>query len=67
MAVAVTCRSVSGSTRTISRGASFSPQRHVGVGAIYSRLLGDAAASPVTALRGSEDQLFAGVAIIYAS
>ena len=45
---------------------SFSPNWHVGAGVIYSRLVGDAADSPVVDDRGSADQVFAGAAIGYA-
>jgi outer membrane protein len=45
---------------------SFNEHWHASGGVIYSRLLGDAADSPVVDKRGSEDQLFAGVGIAYA-
>ena len=45
---------------------SFSENWHLGGGVIYSRLLGDAADSPVTDKRGSRDQFFAGIGIAYA-
>jgi outer membrane protein len=45
---------------------SFSQNWHVSGGVIYSRLLGDAADSPVVDKRGSKDQLFTGVGIAYA-
>ena len=45
---------------------SFSQNWHVAGGVIYSRLLGDAADSPVVDKRGSKDQLFAGVGVVYA-
>lgn len=45
---------------------SFSENWHVAGGVIYSRLLGDAADSPVVHERGSKDQFFAGVGIAYA-
>ena len=45
---------------------SFSPKFHLGAGVIYSRLLGDAADSPIVDNRGSRDQFFAGVGFAYA-
>jgi outer membrane protein len=45
---------------------SFSPKWHLAGGLIYSRLLGDAADSPVTNDRGSENQFFFGVGLAYA-
>ncbi len=45
---------------------SFSENWHVSGGVIYSRLLSDAADSPVVDQRGSKDQFFAGVGIAYA-
>ena len=45
---------------------SFSQNWHVIGGVIYSRLLGDAADSPVVDDRGSKDQLFTGIGIAYA-
>jgi outer membrane protein len=45
---------------------SFNEHWHASGGVIYSRLLGDAADSPVVDQRGSKDQLFAGVGIAYA-
>jgi outer membrane protein len=45
---------------------SFSQNWHVSGGVIYSRLLGDAADSPVVDDRGSKDQFFTGVGIAYA-
>jgi outer membrane protein len=45
---------------------SLSPNWHLAGGVIYSRLVGDAADSPVVDNRGSEDQLFAGVGVAYA-
>jgi len=45
---------------------SFSPNWHMAGGVIYSRLLNDAADSPVVDDRGSKDQFFAGVGIAYA-
>jgi MipA family protein len=45
---------------------SFSPKWHLGAGLIYSRLLSDAESSPVVATRGSADQFFGGVGLIYA-
>jgi outer membrane protein len=38
---------------------------HIGVGLRYARLLGDAADSPVTDVRGTPDQLIAGVGFAY--
>ncbi len=45
---------------------SFSPKWHLAGGLIYTRLLGDAADSPVTNDRGSENQLFIGIGLAYA-
>ena len=45
---------------------SFSENWHVSGGVIYSRLLNDAADSPVVDQRGSKDQWFAGLGIAYA-
>jgi outer membrane protein len=45
---------------------SFSEKWHVAGGVIYSRLLGDAADSPVVDKRGSKNQFFAGLGIAYA-
>lgn len=45
---------------------SFSESWHMVVGAIYSRMLDDAADSPVVDGRGSKDQLFAFVGVAYA-
>jgi outer membrane protein len=45
---------------------SFSENWHLGAGAIYSRLLSDAADSPVTSKRGSKNQIFAGIGVAYA-
>ena len=45
---------------------SFSENWHVSGGVVYTRLLGDAADSPVVDKRGSKDQLFAGLGIAYA-
>lgn len=45
---------------------SFSENWHVGGGVIYTRLLGDAADSPVVDDRGSRDQFFAGLGVAYA-
>jgi len=45
---------------------SFNEHWHASGGVIYSRLLGDAADSPIVDKRGSRDQLFAGVGIAYA-
>ena len=42
-----------------------SPKWHVGVGALYTRLLGDAADSPVVARRGSADQWGYGAGALY--
>jgi len=44
----------------------FSPQWHAGIGARYSRLLDDAADSPVVNDRGSKDQWIYGIAVAYA-
>jgi len=44
---------------------SLSPQLHLAAGAIYSRLVEDASNSPVTSIRGSSDQLFAGAGVMY--
>lgn len=45
---------------------SLSPNWHVGAGVVYTRLVGDAADSPVVDDRGSADQLYAGVGLAYA-
>ena len=45
---------------------SFSESWHLVGGVIYTRLLGDAADSPVTDDRGSENQFFAGLGLAYA-
>ena len=45
---------------------SLSPNWHLAGGLIYSRLVGDAADSPVTDDRGSANQFFAGLGIAYA-
>ena len=45
---------------------SFSESLHLAGGVIYSRLLGDAADSPLVAERGSRDQFFAGIGIGFA-
>jgi len=45
---------------------SFNEHWHASGGVVYSRLLGDAADSPVVDQRGSKDQLFAGVGLAYA-
>jgi outer membrane protein len=45
---------------------SFSPKWHVAAGMVYTRLLGDAADSPVVDDRGSADQFFVGASVIYA-
>ncbi len=45
---------------------SFSENWHVSGGVVYTRLLGDAADSPVFDQRGSRYQLYAGVGIAYA-
>lgn len=45
---------------------SLSPNWHLSGGVVYSRLLGDAADSPVVDARGSSNQLFAGVGVAYA-
>ena len=45
---------------------SLSPKWHLTGGLVYSRLLGDAADSPVTDDRGTEDQVFVGVGLAYA-
>ena len=43
-----------------------SPQWHLGAGVMYSRLVGDAADSPIVAERGSENQWIYGVGALYA-
>ena len=43
-----------------------SPQWHLGAGAMYSRLMGDAADSPLVADRGSRNQWIYGVGVLYA-
>jgi outer membrane protein len=45
---------------------SLSQSWHVAGGFIYSRLLGDAADSPIVDDRGDENQFFAGLGIVYA-
>jgi len=45
---------------------SFSENWHLSGGVVYTRLLGDAADSPVVDDRGSKDQIFAGLGIAYA-
>lgn len=45
---------------------SFNEHWHASGGVIYSRLLGDAADSPIVDNRGSKNQLFAGVGLAYA-
>lgn len=45
---------------------SFNTRWHLAGGLVYSRLLGDAADSPVTDDRGSENQLFIGIGLAYA-
>jgi len=39
---------------------------HLGAGALYSRLLGDAADSPLVAERGFKNQWISGVMALYA-
>jgi len=43
-----------------------SPQWHLGVGALYSRLLNDAKDSPIVSERGSADQWVYGIGAMYA-
>ncbi|MDG4551498.1 MAG: MipA/OmpV family protein [Candidatus Contendobacter sp.] len=43
-----------------------SPQWHLGAGVMYSRLVGDAADSPIIAERGSKNQSIYGVGALYA-
>lgn len=45
---------------------SLSDKWHVAGGLIYSRLLGDAEDSPVVEDRGSENQFFGGIGVVYA-
>jgi len=45
---------------------SLSQQWHLAGGLIYSRLVGDAADSPIVSDRGSENQLFGGFGVVYA-
>lgn len=45
---------------------SLSLNWHVGVGGVYSRLIGDAANSPITRDRGDLDQFIFGVGVAYA-
>lgn len=45
---------------------SFSPRWHLAGGVVYSRLLGDAADSPVVDDRGSANQFFTGFGLAYA-
>ena len=50
----------------VSGIVSFSPHWHLGAGVIYSRLIGDAADSPVVEDRGSPDQFYGFVGLAYA-
>jgi outer membrane protein len=45
---------------------SLSPSWHVAGGLVYSRLVGDAADSPIVDGRGSANQLYAGLGVAYA-
>jgi len=45
---------------------SLSQNWHVGAGVLYSRLLGDAADTPIVKDRGDQNQLMAGIGLIYA-
>ncbi len=45
---------------------SFNESWHLGGGFIYSRLLGDAADSPVVDTRGSKNRFIAGIGLVYA-
>ena len=45
---------------------SLSPRWHLGAGGVYSRLIGDAAATPITARRGDPDQFLFGLGLAYA-
>jgi len=45
---------------------SFSPSWHVAGGVIYSRMMGDAADSPLTADSGDKDQFYVGAGVAYA-
>jgi len=59
----------SGGTRDLSISPAvvyhFSKEWHLGIGARYQRLVGDAKDSPVVAIRGSANQVIAGLAAIY--
>lgn len=59
-----------GGARDVRIGAgviqSITPNWHVGAGALYMRLLGDAGDSPVVSIRGSENQFILGVGAAYA-
>lgn len=43
-----------------------SPQWHLGAGVMYSRLLGDAADSPIVSAEGAKDQWIYGAGALYA-
>jgi MipA family protein len=45
---------------------SLSPNWHVGAGGVYSRLIGDAAESPIVRDRGASDQFIFGIGVAYA-
>jgi len=45
---------------------SLNPNWHLGVGAVFSHLMGDAADSPVVKDRGDENQFYVGGGLIYA-
>ena len=45
---------------------SLSPRWHLGVGGVYSRLIGDAADTPIVARRGDADQFLFGIGVAYA-
>lgn len=45
---------------------SLSPRWHLGAGGVYSRLIGDAASTPIVARRGDADQFLFGLGVAYA-
>ncbi len=49
----------------VMAAAHFSKHWHVGGGIFYKKLLGDASDSPVVDVRGDDNQLIAGVSILY--
>ena len=45
---------------------SLSPKWHLAGGLVYSKLVGDASDSPVTNIRGNDNQIFSGIGVAYA-